>query len=74
MAPKGIINFEDVNLSNASGWTRYGQSKAVPSKATPLMQAVILLAKAMTDKFSKDGLLVFAVNPGGIKTVPYCIS
>lgn len=29
MAPKGIINFEDVNLTNQSGWVRYGQSKAV---------------------------------------------
>jgi NAD(P)-dependent dehydrogenase (short-subunit alcohol dehydrogenase family) len=29
MAPKGIINFEDVNLANESGWVRYGQSKAV---------------------------------------------
>ena len=29
MAPKGIINFEDVNLPNESGWVRYGQSKAV---------------------------------------------
>ena len=28
-APKGFINFKDVNLPNASGWTRYGQSKAV---------------------------------------------
>src|SRR5277367_213139 len=29
MAPKQIINFEDVNLPNESGWVRYGQSKAV---------------------------------------------
>jgi len=58
MAPKGIINFDDVNLPNDSGWTRYGQSKA----------AVILLATAMTHKYSDDGLLTFAMNPGGIKT------
>jgi len=29
MAPKNIIDFEDVNLPNQTGWTRYGQSKAV---------------------------------------------
>jgi len=28
-APKGFINFDDVNLGNASSWVKYGQSKAV---------------------------------------------
>jgi len=30
IAPKGLIDFNDPNLPNASNWTRYGQSKAVP--------------------------------------------
>ena len=29
LAPKEIINFDDVNLTKETGWTRYGQSKAV---------------------------------------------
>jgi hypothetical protein len=29
MAPKEIINFDNVNLTKETGWTRYGQSKAV---------------------------------------------
>ena len=32
LAPRGLIKFEDVNLSNESGWARYGQSKAVLRK------------------------------------------
>src|SRR5271163_468695 len=71
MAPKGIINFEDVNLANESGWVRYGQSKAVHISLTygTEAQAAILLATAMAHKFSNDGLLTFSLHPGGIKTV-----
>jgi NAD(P)-dependent dehydrogenase (short-subunit alcohol dehydrogenase family) len=29
LTPKGIISFEDINLSKENGWVRYGQSKAV---------------------------------------------
>ena len=28
-APKGIIKFDDINLTNYNAWTKYGQSKAV---------------------------------------------
>jgi len=28
-APKGFVNFDNVNLDNASPWVKYGQSKAV---------------------------------------------
>jgi len=28
-APKGFVNFDDVNLGNAPPWAKYGQSKAV---------------------------------------------
>jgi retinol dehydrogenase 12 len=28
-APKGFINFDDVNLEKGSNWQKYGQSKAV---------------------------------------------
>lgn len=28
-APKGFINFDDVNLDGYNKWTKYGQSKAV---------------------------------------------
>ena len=72
MAPKGIIDFEDVNLPNESGWVRYGQSKAVSTYIPHLWteaQAAILLATAMAHKFSNDGLLTFSLHPGGIKTV-----
>lgn len=70
-APKGIINFDDVNLRNDNGWTRYGQSKAVSLHflISLRIQAAILLATAMAHKYSDDGLLSFAMNPGGIRTV-----
>jgi len=57
-APKNIINFEDVNLPNAAGWTRYGQSKA----------GNILLATYIAHHYADDGILAFSLNPGAIRT------
>jgi len=72
-APTGTINFTDVNLPKADGWIRYGQSKAVlPFQSkTQVTQAAIVLAKAMADKFSDQGLLSFSVHPGMIKSVSH---
>ena len=66
-----IINFDNVNLPNRSGWTRYSQSKAVslPVDVNLMFQANILLATAMAHQYSDQGLLSFSVHPGTVYTV-----
>jgi len=58
LAPKDPIHFDDLTLPGKWDGIQYGQSKA----------AEILLSKAFAHKYTDQGILSFAVNPGVIRT------
>jgi len=57
-APRGGIDFNNINLENAGTWTRYGQSKL----------GNILLTKEITRRYGKDGIQSISIHPGGVDT------
>jgi NAD(P)-dependent dehydrogenase (short-subunit alcohol dehydrogenase family) len=56
--PKPGIDFEDVNLKNATAMTRYGQSKL----------ANVLHAKEIAERYGDKNILAISLHPGGVNT------
>lgn len=57
-APNAGIEFDDINLKDASTWMRYGQSKL----------ANILHAKALADRVGDKNVLTACLHPGVVHT------